>query len=44
LHVSMRRLQALPQLLEGLAVQAAFPVRVPGVAGVAGGSVKEGQP
>jgi site-specific recombinase XerD len=39
LHVSMRRLQALPQLLEGLAVQPALPVRVPG-----GGSVKEGQP
>jgi site-specific recombinase XerD len=42
LHVSMRRLQALPQLLEGLAVQSALPVRVPG--GVAGSSVVEGQP
>jgi hypothetical protein len=44
LHVSMRRLQALPQLLEGLAVQPALPVRVPGGASVAGGSVVEGQP
>jgi site-specific recombinase XerD len=42
LHVSMRRLQALPQLLEGLAVQSALPVRVPG--GAAGSSVVEGQP
>lgn len=30
LHVSMRRLQALPQLLEGLAVRPALAVRVPG--------------
>ena len=34
LHVSMRRLQGLPQLLEGLAVPPSTPVRLPGVAAV----------
>jgi hypothetical protein len=49
LHVSMRRLQTLPQLLEGLAVQPALPVRMPGASASVGvasssGGVKEGQP
>jgi integrase/recombinase XerD len=44
LHISMRRLQQLPQLLEDLAVPRALPVRVPGVVGgSASPEVPEGQ-
>jgi hypothetical protein len=44
LHVSMRRLQALPQLLEGLAVRPALAVRVSADAAPSGRTVAEGQP
>jgi hypothetical protein len=44
LHVSMRRLQQLPALLEGLAVPRPVLVRVPGVpAASATGGMPEGQ-
>jgi integrase/recombinase XerD len=45
LHISMRRLQQLPQLLEGLAVSRSTPVRLPGEsAAPASGASAEGRP